>query len=136
MIEHHCRLEEPATWIKFRAKLCGDCLARCCSLPVEVSAEDLVRMGLIDAFELQDDLKFIARRLMKRGIIEHFNQKRELFTLARLANGDCIFLDGSSRRCTIYQKRPDTCKKHPAIGPRSGYCAYRSKPPQREKGYC
>lgn len=127
MIPHHSLVDEPSTWIRFRAKLCHDCTAGCCSLPVEVTANDLIRMRFMTEFELQENPKTVARRLMKQGIIEHFSMKKQLFTISRLANGDCIFLDRTSRRCTIYFERPDTCRNHPRIGPRSGYCAYSSK---------
>lgn len=117
----------PSTWVKYRKGLCNDCLAVCCSLPVEVTIGDLVRMDLIDAFEAEEPAKEVAKKLRKQGLIDHFNFKSEIFTLARLANDDCIFLDQKSRRCTIYAKRPDTCRNHPQIGPRPGYCAYRCK---------
>jgi Fe-S-cluster containining protein len=55
-----------------------------------------------------------------------------MFTLARRANDDCIYLDGHSRRCTIYERRPRTCRNHPAIGPRPGYCAFREQEPSRQ----
>lgn len=120
------RLEDPSTWIKFTPKLCKNCNGSCCKLPVEVTIIDLVRMGYADEFEMDENPKKIAKRLKKAGIIEHFYPKKELFTLTRLANGDCLFLDTRNRLCTIYQDRPDTCRNHPRIGPRSGYCAYNS----------
>ncbi len=117
-------LERPGTWIKFRATLCDNCLGTCCTMPAEVRINDLVRMEVVDPFEAGEPLRLIARRLMKAGLIEHFNHKSERFTLARRANGDCIYLDGTTRRCTIYEKRSDTCRNHPRIGPRPGYCAF------------
>lgn len=93
-------------------------------LPAEARIADLIRMELADPFEAGDPLKQIAKRLIKAGVIDHFNQKSELFTLARRASSDCVFLDADTRRCTIYAKRPDTCRNHPRIGPRPGYCAY------------
>lgn len=127
MLPHRSRIDEPATWKKFSAKLCRDCSAGCCSLPVEVGPSDLIRMELMDEFELNENPKAIAKRLVKQGVVEHFSQKTKLFTLSRLANGDCLFLDRQKRQCTIYPKRPDTCRNHPQIGPRSGYCAYNPK---------
>lgn len=112
------------TWIKYRNGLCDNCRGSCCTMPAEVRVSDLVRMGVVDAFETEEPAKQIAKRLLKAGIIEHFNFKNELFTLARRASNDCIYLDGSTRRCTIYDIRPDTCRNHPRIGPRSGYCAF------------
>ncbi len=120
-------LDNTATWAKYNKRLCGYCAASCCSLPVEVKPPDLVRMGLMDEFELEEDLKQIARRLMKRHLIDHFHAKTSTFMLARMANGDCIYLDSLTRRCTIYPQRPDTCRNHPGIGPRSGHCAFRKK---------
>ena len=122
-----CHVDLPSTWVRYRKGLCHDCQATCCSLPVEVTVTDLIRMELADPFEEEGPVREIARRLRKQGLIDHFNFKTELFTLARLANDDCIFLDQQSRRCTIYAKRPDTCRNHPQIGPRPGYCAYRPK---------
>jgi Fe-S-cluster containining protein len=121
--------ERLETWVKYRNGLCGDCRATCCTLPAEVRVSDLVRMGLIDAFEAEEPPKLVARRLMKRGIIDHFHLRTGLFTLARLANDDCVFLDPQTRRCTVYDKRPDTCRNHPQIGPRPGFCAYAKRFP-------
>lgn len=120
-------LTRTETWTKHRQKLCGDCWAGCCRLPVEVRTEDLVRMELIDPFEADEPAKEIAKKLQKAGIIGHFNYKHALFTLAQRANDDCLFLDERSRHCTIYDKRPRTCRNHPRIGPRAGFCAYRAK---------
>lgn len=115
------------TWVKYREGLCGECNATCCTLPVEVRIDDLIRMRLVDEFEREEPAKRIAKRLEKDGVIEHFNHKREIFTLTRMANGDCLYLDRKTRLCTIYARRPDTCRNHPRIGPRPGYCAYRPR---------
>ena len=120
-------LENTSTWIKYSSKLCGHCIASCCSLPVEVKGPDLVRMGLIEEFALQEEPKFIARRLIKERLVEHFHARTATYTLARQASGDCIYLDSVSRRCSIYAGRPDTCRNHPGVGPRAGYCAFRAK---------
>ena len=96
-------------------------------MPVEVKIPDLVRMGLIVEFEADEPIKKLARRLKKEGVIEHFNHKNQIFTFVRFANNDCLYLGPSSRRCTIYNRRPDTCRNHPIIGPRPGYCPYGQK---------
>lgn len=116
-----------ATWAKYSKKLCDYCTGSCCSLPVEVKASDLIRMGLMDIFELEENLKLVARRLRKQQLVDHFHSKTATFTLARRANGDCLYLDAASRRCTIYHNRPDTCRNHPQVGPRSGFCAFNEK---------
>lgn len=97
-------------------------------MPVEVRTPDLMRMELVDPFEAEDQpAKRIAKRLMRQGVVDHFNFKHSIFTLVRKANDDCLYLDSTTRRCTIYEKRPDTCRNHPRIGPRSGFCAYRKR---------
>lgn len=96
-------------------------------MPVEVKMGDLVRMGIVDEFEAGEPAKQIAKRLQKAGVIGHFNFRNSIFTLAQRSNGDCRYLDVQTRLCTIYDKRPNTCRNHPQIGPRPGYCAYQSK---------
>ena len=117
-------VENTATWAKYSRRLCDHCSAVCCSLPVEVTPEDLGRMGVADPFELMDNPKKLAKRLCRDGVVEHFHSRTMLFTLARRPDGCCVFLDPASRRCTIYERRPNTCRNHPQIGPRAGYCAF------------
>lgn len=123
----HSDIEETSTWAKYSAKLCQSCHATCCTLPVEVRLSDLVRMEIISEFEAQEPAKKIAKQLKKQGIIDHFNFKNEIFTLTRMANDDCLYLDSHSRRCTIYEQRPDTCRNHPQVGPRPGFCPYQPR---------
>jgi Fe-S-cluster containining protein len=120
------------TWQKYSAPMCGACISTCCTLPVEVKIKDLIRIGVVDEFEKGDPPKNVAKRLQKEGIVERFNQKSGIFTLTRMSNNDCLYLDKKSRLCTIYEKRPDTCRNHPKIGPRPGYCAYQPKPVVRQ----
>ena len=120
-------LTRTETWTKYQKKLCADCRANCCRLPVEVRTEDLVRMELLDPFEAGEPPKQLAKRLQKIGIVAHFNFKNSIFTLAQRANDDCLFLGEHTRRCTIYDRRPRTCRNHPQVGPRSGYCAYQPR---------
>ena len=118
-----------ATWTKYHKSLCAGCQGWCCRLPVEVLVADLVGMAVIDAFEAEEEPRLLARKLKKAGIIAHFNFKNAFFTLAQRANDDCLYLDEDSRRCTIYERRPQTCRNHPIIGPRPGYCAFRGQEP-------
>jgi Fe-S-cluster containining protein len=114
-----------ATWTRYKSGLCNSCAANCCTMPVEVRLADLVRLELVDPFEAEHEApKQIAKRLQKAGLIEHFNFKHNIFTLSRRANGDCTNLDAQTRRCTVYEKRPTTCRLHPQVGPKPGYCPY------------
>ncbi|WP_079203483.1 YkgJ family cysteine cluster protein [Pseudomonas sp. CC6-YY-74] len=112
------------TWAKYTPDMCHSCNSSCCTLPVEVRIGDLIRIGVVDDFERGDPPKNIAKRLQKEGIVERFNQKSGIFTLIRMSNNDCLYLDRKTRLCTIYDKRPDTCRNHPKVGPRPGFCAY------------
>jgi Fe-S-cluster containining protein len=116
------------TWTRYRAGLCEGCAAHCCTMPVEVRLPDLVRLQLVDVFEAEHEPpKQIAKRLLKAGLIDHFNFKNSVFTLARRASGDCHFLDAQTRRCTVYALRPNTCRLHPQISPRPGHCPFGPK---------
>jgi Fe-S-cluster containining protein len=116
------------TWTRYRSGLCNNCAANCCTMPVEVKLPDLVRLGLVDPFEAEhEEPKQIGKRLLKAGLIERFNFKNSIFTLPRRASGDCDYLDAKTRRCTVYEKRPNTCRLHPQVGPRPGYCPYGAK---------
>ena len=128
IIQHTSDLARTETWLKYRKGLCDSCHGTCCTMPVEVKLTDLVRIGVVDEFELGEDPKQIAKRLQKARIIEHFNFKNSIFTLARRANGDCLYLDQRTRLCKVYEQRPDTCRNHPQVGPRPGYCAWRPAP--------
>lgn len=125
-------LDRVDTWAKYTSTMCGGCVSSCCTLPVEVKIKDLIRIGIVDEFERGEPAKNIAKRLQKEGIVERYNQKTEIFTLQRMSNNDCLYLDRKSRMCTIYDKRPDTCRNHPKIGPRPGYCAYVPKVQERK----
>lgn len=114
------------TWSKYKSGLCASCAANCCTMPLEVQLSDLVRLGLVDAFEVDNvEHKLIARRLLKARLIDHYNPRHDIFTMARRASGDCNFLDATTRRCTVYEQRPETCRLHPQKkSPRPGFCAY------------
>lgn len=91
-------------------------------MPVEIRASDLIRLGLASEDEVMGSIKKLAKRLIKDGIIQSYRQGTEFFMLSQKANRDCLFLDTTTRLCTVYDKRPDTCREFPSIGPRPGYC--------------
>lgn len=120
-------LDRTDTWIKYERTMCSSCVSSCCTMPVEVRFNDLLRLGLAQEFEREEPRKNIAKRLQKEGIVERFHQKSEIFTLVRMGNNDCLYLDRKTRLCTVYDLRPETCRNHPKIGPRPGFCAYKPK---------
>ena len=113
------------SWTRYKAGMCDTCAANCCTMPVEVKLPDMIRLKLVDAFEAEnEEPKAIAKRLSKAGTIQHFNFKNSIFTLSQRSSGDCLFLDAVSRNCTVYENRPSTCRKHPQVGPKPGFCPY------------
>ena len=87
------------TWQRYTSNMCHGCHSTCCTLPVEVKIKDLIRIGVVDEFEKDESPKNVAKRLQKEGIIERFNQKSGIFTLTRMSNDDCMYLDRKSRLC-------------------------------------
>ncbi|MBW1891732.1 MAG: YkgJ family cysteine cluster protein [Deltaproteobacteria bacterium] len=122
--KHRVDVDDTSTWIQYKRRLCNGCRALCCTMPVEATLADLVRMGVITAFEAGEPVKTLTRKLKKDGVVERYSTKNRVFTLVRFANNDCLYLGPESRKCGIYEKRPDTCRNHPIVGPRPGFCPF------------
>lgn len=114
--------DRPSTWKVFRKGMCDGCNAGCCTMPVEVKIEDLLRLGIVSEDEAQGSIKKLVKRLSQARILKSYRDSTGLFMLEQRINGDCIFLDEKSRLCTVYEKRPETCRNFPEIGPRPGWC--------------
>lgn len=113
----------PSTWRPYRKNLCDDCHGDCCRLPVEVHLSELESMGLAYENEIELDLKNLLKRLKKEGIYRLYDQKTGTLTLSQQRDDSCLYLD-KNRRCSIYERRPQTCRNFPKIGPRSNFCPY------------
>jgi Fe-S-cluster containining protein len=118
----HSDPDKPWTWQPYREGLCQGCRAGCCTMPVEIRAEDLQRLGLASEDEVRGSRKKLFKRLHREGILKSYRAGTDLFMLEQ-KNGttDCYFL-GPNRLCTVYERRPDVCRQFPSIGPRPGYC--------------
>ena len=125
-------IDRPSTWPKYKAGMCQGCWGGCCTLPVEVSAFDLIRLELITEDEAAISLKKVAKRLIKEGVVRSFHPQVQLFILEQRAGRDCLYLDEKTRLCTVYEKRPTVCRSFPKIGPKPGFCP--SVPAQPPKG--
>jgi len=86
--------------LKFTCSQCGDC---CTGAPghVWVNNEEIATLaeheGLeVEAFEEQ----FVRRVGARKSLIE-------------FPNGDCVFFDGQTRKCTVYDARPRQCRTWP-----------------------
>lgn len=120
-------LDKPFTWLKYKDGLCDDCIGTCCKLQTDLTLDELIRMGVLTEFYRDEPIRKTAKQLKKEGIVKLFNLKKEIFTLAQRENHDCIFLDDETRKCTVYEGRPDTCRDHPKVGSKLGHCAYIKK---------
>ena len=114
-------IDRPSTWLKFNSTMCAGCWSGCCTLPVEVSVMDLIRLGVATEDEAAVSLKKVAKRLVREGVVQRFFSKSQIFILQQRNGRDCIYLD-QNRRCTVYEKRPQVCRSFPKIGPRPGFC--------------
>lgn len=115
--------DRPSTWKKYDALNCTKCRANCCSMPVEIKTFDLIRLGIATEDEAANSVKKMAKRLKKDGYITSYREGTEFFMLTQRPNGDCYFLHPQTRLCTVYEKRPDTCRQFPAeVGTRVGFC--------------
>lgn len=116
-------IDRPSTWVKFtNPKQCDGCFAGCCTLPVETSVADLIRLGVLSEDEAAGSLKKAYRRLHREGVVRSFHPPTGLFILEQRGGRDCVFLHSQTRRCTVYEKRPEVCRRFPQIGPRPGFC--------------
>ena len=86
--------------LRFECTECGDC---CTGAPgyVWVNREEIealaTRLGLEPA-------EFEQRYVRSVGIRK---------TLTEFENGDCVFFDGKTRKCTVYEDRPRQCRTWP-----------------------
>ncbi len=117
-------IDKPGTWRLYKKGICATCFGTCCTLIVEVTAKDLIRLGFTDEWEVENCFKDLIRNLKKQGIIKRYNFKNQKFTLMQKNGNDCFFMN-RDRLCSVYEKRPEVCRNHPVhAGPRKGYCPY------------
>jgi uncharacterized protein len=119
--------DKPWTWISYKEGMCSSCYGSCCTMPVEVTSEDLVRLELATEDEIEQSSKKVAKRLMKEGVLSSYREGTGLYMLTQRPNGDCYFLDYKTRLCHVYAKRPGVCRQFPNIGPKPGSCPYKKK---------
>lgn len=113
--------DKPFTWTRYTEGLCRGCTAACCTMPVEVKATDLVRLGLISIDEHDESPKRVVAKLSKMGIVKSYRSSSDLYMLQQKSNDDCVFL-GADRLCIVYSERPEVCRQFPKIGLRPGFC--------------
>lgn len=123
-IEEH--LKDMGRWTHYKKGMCDTCEGLCCYMPVEVQTSDLIRLGILADFHLEMSLKEQIKDALKHPGVSRYTASTEKFTLAQKPDSSCFFLD-ANKRCTQYDQRPETCRNHPKIGPKPGFCAYMKK---------
>ena len=106
---------------------CAKCPGFCCTYPrIPVTRKDVARLA--ERFGVEVDVA--ADRYTKAGpeagetILRH--REDELFQSA------CRFLHRETRRCTIYEHRPQACRAYPGTG-RCGYYDFLSAERRRQE---
>src|SRR5207247_8097036 len=82
---------------------CTECGDGCTGAPgyVWVTNEEIVALAAAIGMAVEDFEDHYVRRVGARKSLKEF------------PNGDCVFLDGQSRRCTVYAARPRQCRTWP-----------------------
>lgn len=104
----------PATVKKALKYDCDKCIAYCCSIydRVQVTSRDIRRLAA--HFR-------VAPEVATKRFTKVFGKERVLRRKAdRLFGQACLFLDQDTRKCTIYNSRPLTCREFPT----TSRCAY------------
>ncbi|MCA9205926.1 MAG: YkgJ family cysteine cluster protein [Planctomycetales bacterium] len=87
--------------LRFECSQCGNC---CTGAPgyVWVNAEEIA--GLAAAVGEPDVEQFERKYVRRIGIRK---------SLVEFPNGDCVFFDTESRKCSVYDARPRQCRTWP-----------------------
>lgn len=92
-------------------------------MPVEVTIQDLVGLEQISPNDVHTSRRKLVTQLKKSGLITSYRDATGKFMLTSRPNGDCLFLDATTRLCTVYEKRPQLCRDFPIKkGNRLGFC--------------
>jgi Fe-S-cluster containining protein len=87
--------------LRFECTQCGDC---CTGAPGFVWVNDAEIAALAALVGEPDVEQFEDKYVRKVGIRK---------SLREFPNGDCVFFDGETRKCTVYGARPRQCKTWP-----------------------
>lgn len=89
-----------ADGLQFTCSQCGDC---CTGAPgyVWVVQEEINALAAAKGMSaIEFETTYVRKVGIRRSLIEH-------------AGGDCVFFDGKTRKCTVYEARPRQCKTWP-----------------------
>lgn len=86
--------------LRFECTQCGNC---CTGAPgyVWVNAEEIAALAKHLGLTIDDFERQYVRTIGSRK------------SLVEFANGDCVFFDGQTRKCNVYEVRPRQCRTWP-----------------------
>lgn len=87
--------------LKFQCTQCGDC---CTGAPGYVWVNHEEMMALAAELGISDVAEFEQLYVRKVGTRK---------SLREFPNGDCVFFDGQTRKCQVYNARPRQCRTWP-----------------------
>jgi uncharacterized protein len=98
---------------------CGKCYAPCCSIyeVVEVYAKDIRRLAGHFKLSVEETIKRYLRRDPQEVTQYVLRQKHDPL----MEQLGCTFLNTDTRRCMIYDARPDVCRRFPIVSDRCGW---------------
>jgi uncharacterized protein len=86
--------------LKFKCTGCGDC---CTGAPGYVWVNQQEINALAERLDMESaafEKKYVRKIGVRRSLVEY-------------KNGDCVFFDGKTRKCTVYEQRPRQCRTWP-----------------------
>lgn len=86
--------------LRFECTACGDC---CTGAPgfVWVNAQEITDLAQkLGTDTAQFEEKYVRKVGIRKSLVE-------------FENGDCVFFDPQSRKCTVYEARPRQCRTWP-----------------------
>jgi uncharacterized protein len=86
--------------LRFTCTQCGDC---CTGAPghVWVNSEEITALAKLLQLDVEQFEDQFVRRVGARKSLKEF------------PGGDCVFFDGRTRKCTVYDARPAQCRTWP-----------------------
>ena len=99
---------------------CRKCPGYCCSIPrVAVSEHDIARLARHFGVSAAVARKRYTYRYRAEGISEQILRRRK----DKIFDTTCALFDTVTRQCTVYEARPNVCRKYP-YGDRCGYYSF------------
>lgn len=86
--------------LRFKCNECGNC---CTGAPgfVWVNKAEIAAMATVTGEEVAEfEEKYVRKIGIRKSLVEY-------------GNGDCVFFDGKTRKCNIYDARPRQCRTWP-----------------------